>query len=379
MRYLLLSLGLSLRSQLRSGRFWLALLLAAASGCLVRGALPQEGGEGAVRVGMVLPAAGGEDFREALEARGGAAVRFIRADEETARRKVASGQWDCALVLPEDFPERLARSDLEDGVTLLTGPGSAAWPLVRETAAAVLLELASPGIAEDYLRASGIGAGSPEAEALLREVLPASRRVQIEAETLDGRPMGPLALAEEGLSRIFRGSLAAALLVWTLFAAVDLGRWRQTGPARRMRPCLGGALLALPRLLAALLPALLFGGAGLLAGGQGGSSVLPLLPYLAALGALALALSSSGPLWGALPAAIPFAAASAFVLSPVFVDMTLFFPRLRPLANWLPVTLYLRGCEGDLAAMGRLLVLAAVLAAAALLPERLRREKALDK
>lgn len=377
MRYLLLSLVFSLRSQLRSGRFWLAMLLAIASGVLIRSTVQPEGRDGAVQVGVVLPAGGGEDFWEALAGRDGGLVRFIRTDEETARRKVASSQWDCALVLPEDFSSRLARSDLEEAVAVFTGPGSAVYPLVRETAASVLLKLASPQIAADYLRASGISGelDSVEAEALLRETLPQIRQVQIVPETLDGRPMDQLTLAGKSFSRIFRGSLAAALLVWTLFAAVDLGLWRQTGTARRMAPCLGGALLTLPRLLAALIPALLFGGAGLLAGGQGGTGVFALIPYLAALGALALVLASFRPLWRALPAVIPFAAVSVFVLSPVFVDMTMFFPRLRPLAQWLPVTLYLRGCEGDLPAMGRLLVLTVVLAAAVLLPEFFRHQR----
>lgn len=368
MRYLLLSLKFSLRGQLRSCRFWLALLLAVTAGGLVRDAIPPESRDSAVQVGVVLPDEGGEAFWEALEGRGGALIRFLMADEETARRKVAASRWDCALMLPADFSRRLDSQDLEEAVTLMIGPGSAVYPLVRETAAAVLLELSSPRIAGDYLRSSGISGTS---EALPLDIPPVSRQVEIAAETLDGRPMDQLALAEESVSRIFRGSLAAALLVWTLFAAVDLGRWRETGAARRLAPCLGNALLMLPGLLAALLPALLLGGAGLLAGGQRGILALP--PYLAALGALALVMASFRPLWRTLPALIPFAAVSALVLSPVFADITLFFPRLRPLTGWLPVTLYLRSCEGDLSATGRLLLLTAVLAAISLLPDLLRR------
>ena len=80
-------------------------------------------------------------------------------------------------------------------------------------------------------------------------------------------------------------------------------------------------------------------------------------------------------MWKALPAVIPFAAASVFVLSPVFVDVALLSPRLRPLSRWLPVTLYLEGCEGDGAALGRLLILAAVFACAAAAPDAVRRRK----
>ena len=121
-----------------------------------------------------------------------------------------------------------------------------------------------------------------------------------------------------------------------------------------------------------LLPVLLLGAAGILAAGGTAGSALALVPYLAALGSLALLLSIFRPVWTALPAVIPFAAASALVLSPVFADVTLFFPALRPLSRWLPVTLYLQGCEGDWAALGRLMVLAAVFAAAALGAETLR-------
>ena len=93
------------------------------------------------------------------------------------------------------------------------------------------------------------------------------------------------------------------------------------------------------------------------------------------MGAPALLLAAFQPVWKALPAVIPFAAASVFVLSPVFVDVTLLFPRLRPLSRWLPVTLYLKGCEGDGAALGRLLILTAVFACTAAAQDVVRRKK----
>ena len=367
MRYFLLSLGLSLRAQLRRRRFWLGLVLVLILGLVLRWTEGQtQPDTAAVQAGVVL-AGGGEAFWEALEVRGGGLVHFIRTDEETARAKVASAQWDCALLLPSDFDGRLAAGETEDLVTLLTGPGSTVYPLIRETAAAALLELSSARLAADYLLSSGIaGETSPEDIApRLRETLPQAQRVRIEIEMLEGRPLTGVSLAGDSLSCILRGSLAAALLVWTLFSAVDLGRWRQSGAARRMRPCLGDSLLGLPRLLAALIPGFLLGAAGIAAAGGAIRSALALLPYLGAVGALALLLAAFRPVWRALPAVIPFAAASVFVLSPVFVDVTLLFPRLRPLSRWLPVTLYLEGCEGDGTALGRLLILAALFACAA--------------
>lgn len=377
MRYFLLSFGLSLRAQLSRGRFWLALILVLSVGLALRWTAGQaQPDAAAVQAGVVL-SDGGEAFWEALEARGGGLVRFIRTDEDTARAKVASSQWDCALLLPADFAERLAAGGTEDLVTLLTGPGSTVYPLIRETAAAALLELSSAKLAADYLLSSGI-AGETSLRDIaprLQETLPQAQRVRIEMETLEGRPLTGLSLAGDSLSRVFRGSLAAALLVWTLFAAVDLGRWRQSGAARRMRPCLGDLLLGLPRLLAALIPGFLLGAAGIVSSGGTVRSALALLPYLGAVGAPALLLAAFRPVWKALPAVIPFAAASVFVLSPVFVDITLLFPRLSPLARWLPVTLYLEGCEGDVAALGRLLMLTAVFACAAAARDAVRSRK----
>ena len=69
---------------------------------------------------------------------------------------MAAGRWDCALVLPEDFEDRLTRLEVDGLFTLVTGPGSAVYPMVRETASACVAELISPGMAEDYLLDSGI-------------------------------------------------------------------------------------------------------------------------------------------------------------------------------------------------------------------------------
>ena len=80
-------------------------------------------------------------------------------------------------------------------------------------------------------------------------------------------------------------------------------------------------------------------------------------------------------MWSAVPTVIPFAAAAVFILSPVFVDLTQFFPQGRFLLCWLPATLYLSGCEGEVLSLGRLGVLTVALTAVALLAEWIRRGK----
>lgn len=256
----------ALRSRLSDWRTWALLLLLPAAAFGARALLPAEEVSTPVQVGVVLPAEGGEDFWSRLERRGGVVVTFRRSDEERARRRVATGRWDCALVLPEDFEDRLARQDAEGLFTLLIGPGSAVYPMVRENAAACAAELLSPGMAEDYLLDSGI-ADETELEDVrprLQETLLDRDRVLVSLETSDGRPLDPFSLADSGVTGLLSGAVAVLLLVGTLLTAIDLGRWLDSPVARRLLPLRGRFSLLLPRLAAALLPLLCAGALALL-------------------------------------------------------------------------------------------------------------------
>lgn len=260
-----------LRSQLSNWRGCLLLLLLPLTTFTAARLLPPEEVSAPVQVGVVLPAEGGGDFWERLEARSGLVVAFHRTDYAQAERQVATGRWDCALVLPRDFEDRLARLDTEELFTLLIGPGSAVYPLVRETASACVAELVSPGIAEKYLLDSGISGsdGLADVRPRLHEVLPDGERVLISMETVDGRPLDPLTLADSGVSVLLTGLVALLLLLWTLFTGLDLARWLASPFARRLLPLRGRRALLLPRLAAALLPALCAGALALLAAAAG--------------------------------------------------------------------------------------------------------------
>lgn len=349
MSFFWISLKNALRAQAASWRTWLLVLLLPGLAFGARLALPAEEAAAPVQVGVVLPQGGGEAFWSRLAQRSGLVVDFIRAGEEQAQRQVAAGRWDCALVLPEDFEERLERRDTEGLLTLLTGPGSAAYPMVRETAAACVAELAAPGMAEDYLVDSGIldREGAAEARPRLRETLLEQDRVLVSMETVDGRTLAPIALADSGVDGLLAGLIAVVLCVWALFTAMDLGRWLDSPSARRLRPLRGAGALLLPRLAGALLPALASGTLALLALERPWGCVLPLWAYLLFWGALALALARCRPLWSALPAVVPFVPVLALLLSPVLVDLSLLFPALAPAVRWSPVSLYLRSCGGS--------------------------------
>lgn len=256
----------ALLSRLTGWRTWLLLLLLPAVTFGARALLPAEEVSTPVQVGVVLPEEGGEAFWARLEERSGLVVTFCLADYAQAERQVAVGKWDCALVLPQDFEDRLARLEVDGLFTLLTGPGSAVYPMVRETVTACVTELISPGAAEAYLLDSGIveADGVESIRPRLREVLLDQDRVLVDLETSDGRPLDPLDLADSGVSDLLTWAVALVLLVGTLFAAVDLIRWLDTPFARQLVPLRGRLSLLLPRLAAELLPLLCAGALALL-------------------------------------------------------------------------------------------------------------------
>lgn len=339
----------ALRSRLSDRRTWALLLLLPAAAFGARALLPAEAVSTPVQVGVVLPEKGGEDFWSRLERRGGVVVTFHPSGEERARQQVAAGRWDCALVLPEDFEDRLARQDTEGLFRLLIGPGSAVYPMVRETVAACAAELLSPGMAEDYLLDSGIidETALEDVRPRLQETLPDQDRVLVTMESLDGRPLAPLALADSGVSVFLAGVVAILLLIGALLTAMDLGRWLDSPFARRLLPLRGRLSLLLPRLAAALLPTLCAGALALLAVEKPLRCILALFPYLLFWGAAAALLALRRPLWSALPALVPFVPVLGVILSPMLLDLSPIFPALAPLIRWNPVTLFLRACGGS--------------------------------
>ena len=365
----------ALRGEMTRGRTWLLMLLLPLLSLGAARLIPAEAVSAPVQVGVVLPEEGGEQFWSVREGRSGLVGDVCLSDAETARRQVAAGAWDCALLLPDDFADRLEALDLYRVIELLTSPGSTVYPMVRETAAAALAQCVSPAVAERYLLRSGI-AGQDTIEGMrprLDEVLLDQDRVLIAMETADGAPMDAVTLADSGRDQLLAGLAAVLLLVWALLISMDLGRWLDSSFARRLAPLRGDAWLVLPRLGAALVPAALSGGLALLAAGSPGY-LLPMLPYVLLWGAAGALLARRRALWSALPVLLPFMPAAGLLLSPALVDLSQLLPALSPAVRWNPVTLFLRAGRGGWADG---LLLSALAAAAVLLPcaaDRLRRK-----
>jgi len=350
--------------RLRLRRTWALLLLPLVTHLLVS-FYPISELAAPVQVGVCIAAEtdGAESFWRRLESRSGTIVTFIRAEEAAVRSQVAASQWDCGILIPPDFDQRVNDLDTKGLFTLLTGPGSTVYPIVQETVAACLAEQISPEIAESYLISSGLASaqGVEAMRPLLEASLPSEDRILLSPQTLNGELLDVPTLAHSGLSNILSGVIAILLLIQTLFISIDLGRWMETPFAKRIAPLQSQTALLLPRITATMLPAVCAAALALMALPESTNHLLSLTGYGVFLSALALVLARFPTVWNALPILVPFVPPTALLLSPVIFDLAVLFPAVSVWTKWLPVSLYLQGCSGKTEGMLLLLAFAILL------------------
>ncbi len=344
MRYFFYAFRLSLVQRLRSRGIQVFLALALLIP-LAAAVFPDGSSSAVVQVGLVLPRRGGEALQELLEERSSDLVQFLPADEETVDRMILSGNWDCGLVVPKDFQQRLERLDTKNLLIFKTGPGSTVYPLVQETVAACMMELMSPYIAESYLKE--MGAEEEALEEKLEELSQSAQQVQVNLETLDGEAMDPLSMTATGIRRLLRGMAAVLVMVWSLYQAVDLGRWQETDTAIRLRSVCRQTQLLLPQISAAMMPVFLTGIVLIpwLSGGSAAAAAFA--AFWAVLLGISLVVSRIRPLWQSIPVMMPFLAVSSLIFEPVLVDVSLLFPGLSAWTAWLPVSAFIRAADGS--------------------------------
>lgn len=355
MRFFFYCLGSDLLSQLRSWRNWLLILiLPAMTAALVFG-LPKEELTAPVQVGVVLPKGQGEAFWEHLEQRSDAVVSFLLCDEDTMRAKVSTGRWDCGILLCEDFDERLEDLDTDQVITFFTGPGSTVYPVVQETAATAVLDLVSEDIALRYMAQNGI------ADIYHLEELDQDRRVLVSLQTRTGETMMTYELASRQLGGILLGCLGLVLLIWALFGAMDLGKWINHASVRRFWMVRDKRILLLSRGCAMLCVSLVGAVAAVLLVPQRLWALAALVPYLMSIWALALLLSRVKAFWSALPSLMSAVTVISVLTSPILFDLSGLHPALDGVMDWLPLNQFLHAAQGDLTALLRSAILAAVL------------------
>lgn len=350
MRYQAAIFCMAALRQIRSAKVWMAILLMPLMILFLQHALPRDELTAPVRVGVALPSEGAEALWQRIEQRSGTVVTFLRADEGEIRRQVASSHWDCGVLVPDDFEDRIRQSDTDDIFTVIIGDGSTVYPVVQETLSVCLMELWAPQIAEDYLQSSGIVEEDVIPHQRLEKVLSAADRVQIKTETVDGQPMDPLTLAENTTAFILRGVTAMILLIWMLFVSMDLGKWLESPAVRRLRPLRSVTALLLPKVLAEALPALCSGLLSMYLLSDLRAAVLLLL-YMACLSMMALALAQFRCIWNAIPVLMPFVPVLCLMFSPIIPDISLFLPNDSLLSAYSPVALFLYACVGKTGAV----------------------------
>lgn len=355
MRFVLLGMGTTLVRRLRSFRGWLSLLLIPALVLGINGALPAEELTAPVQVGVCLPEQGGEEFWELLQQRSGTVLTFVQAAETELEGRVAAGQWDCGLVLPEDFGERLAALKLDGLFTLVTGPGSTVYPLVRETVSACVAQLVSPAMAWEYLQESGLAAGIDDGTARerLKLTLEDSDRVIVTMSTPGGEPLAALELADSGIRKLLCWLVSCLILIWMLLGAAELGSWNGSPGAVRMGPLRGKTSRMLIRMGPEAFMAAFSGSLTLALLDFGPAAWISVMAYTLLWMAAALLLARVPALAGALPVLMPFGAALSLLCSGILIRTAW--------GRWTGAGLFLEGCGGNTGAAAVLFAGAAVL------------------
>ena len=355
MRYQIRAFRLALHMQLRSWKTWILLLLLPGVTWSLSAALPAQAVVSPVQVGVCLPDEGAEAFWEALENRSGTVTTFIQADEDTIIGKVTTGQWDCGIVLPEDFARRVEEMDTHELIGLYISDSSTVYPIVRETVAACLISAAGEGIAKEYLEEQGFAKTELEVKPLSED-----ERVDIQMSTVDGRELDALALSEDTSGRIVMGILGIVLTIRMLLTAVDLGRWLEQPCVVRMAPLRSTTQRLLPQILASVVPVFVSAGVSVCIYSKSLQILLPLAAYLLAMCAWLPVLARTKGIRSAVPILMPFVPVLCLVLSPIILDPGAMIPAMGQISKWLPLTLYLDAAEGNLRCAAVLLQIALV-------------------
>ena len=346
--YFFTLLGNFLRCRIRQWKTWLLFLLLPGI-ALAAGFATEAEPTAPVTVGVVLPEDGAEEFWDLLENQNSDLLSFVQTDAETLDRNVAAGKWDCGLILPEDFEERIEELDFDRLITLRISSGSAVYPLVQESVSSCLARLATPIIAWDYLTENQIvGADDYDRmEERLAQLRGETQKIGIRLSTSDASSLSVPQILEEGSQRFLFWLISAVILIRMLFASADLLRFSGSAAARRLQPIRSSVLLLAARGCADGLLILVSGCAAMLLLGAGTRGCTAVLCHTLFWLSLSVLLAQFPGIQGALIAFIPSAPVISFLLSSVAVDISLFLPEAAGVLRWIPVSLFLRICDGD--------------------------------
>lgn len=375
MNFFLTGLKLSFVRRMRNIKFWVILLLLPALILTVQIVLPKESAAAPVQIGVALPESGGEAFWELLEDRSGTVMSFIQADPDIIDRNVASGKWDCGLILPEDFAQRVEDLDTYRLITLRIGAGSVVYPLVQETVASCMSILSSGQIAESYLLSSGIVADRANLPSVSVPTDPREgvKQVQIHMHTPDGAQMDALNIAESGIKDLLLWVICGFMLVWMLMRGADLGAMRNSGTIRRMRPVRSTTVILAGfagadwiGLCVSAMIAMTILGANL-------TCYIAIVVFGFFLYTFALFAAHFPAIWKSIPVFPPFVVLISLLFAGALVDMGTLLPKLSPVISWLPGKLYMDICHGNIMACLPLLGASGVFILVSIILDRIKK------
>ena len=340
----------TLRQRFIRVRGWILLLLIPCLLLGIRLAVPETAVTAPVQVGVALPEEGAEKLWQLLEARNGTVLTFIESDADTIRRNIATGKWDCGILVDEDFPEKIQQLDTDRIFTVLIGEGSAVHPLVQETVASCTAELVSPHIAQKYLDTGDIAANAdPELiQEKLTQILGADDRILISMTTVDGDSLAPFELGESGIRTLLQWVISGIILVWLMLNTCDLGQWMRSSAVKRMLPLRSVPLLSVSRMAADWLLIALSGSFAMAAVGGSASGCIAVLCYSLFWAAIGILLCRFPSIWESLPVLPPFAVVLSLLFSGALLDISIFMPSLSGILRWMPGNLFLQICRGEL-------------------------------
>ena len=341
MKYFITSAKFTIQQRFGSLRNWLVLLLLPLLALGASIMLPEWHVEAYVSVGVVLPESGGKEMWQLLQARNDGVISFILADEENLERNIASGRWDCGIILAENFDQMVKELDTDRLFTLRIGPGSTVYPLVKETIAACVAQLIAPDIAKDYLWDSGIIA---EDIALQLEE---PDLVLVSMSTLDNQPLRVPELTTRSTQNLLRWLICIAILVRMLFGAADLSKWIHSPGMKRTNPLRSPLISMAARAGADALLLFISASVAMLLLGDGFRGCIAVLGYVLFWLMLSLLLAQYPSVTTILHVFTPFAVVISFLLSSVLMDISLLFPQLSGVSRWLPVSMFLGICNGN--------------------------------
>ncbi len=353
-----------LKRLVRQRAFWAAMLLTPLLAfALSRAATERAGG---VSIGLLDSADPTAHAAVASLTTSAQTLRFIvYTDAETLRRDVTVGTLKAGYVFADDVAAAMTSVPSKSVVTRISGSGDLLSALVDEAVFAKLYAAVGGRIAADYIAsvpsiADVEGAKRAVAQSYA-DYIRTVPRVFI-METVDGESVA----THTSVTFPVRGFAAVLLLLSALLVAytanADAKRGLHLRLSPRMRYFTRTVCCALPPLC--LVPMLLL---SVWAGGAWTAFLTELgaaAAYALLCAGAALLLSAVFPHRGAPTAAMPVTVLSAFALCPIFVDVTTYYPALRPVARLLPTYWYLSAIQTP-AGMAVMLAAAMMLALAA--------------